>query len=60
MMKTSLTLLMVGTALGAAYKYRYKLLDMALSNDYLSKLSVNTVMKIPGVKDRVIGSVFGK
>jgi len=40
------------------YRYRYRLLNMALGNMILRTLAVRFMMNIPAFRDRVMGSVF--
>ncbi|MBS4194685.1 hypothetical protein [Lederbergia citri] len=46
--------------LGTAYRFRYKLLNAFLGNRYLRKVSVNTMMNIPGVRSKLLSSAFRK
>lgn len=52
--------LLPAALLGIAYKKRYRILNFLLGNEWLRKMSVNTAMNIPGVRERLISSTFRK
>lgn len=60
MMKFGLKLLSIATVFAAVFRFRYKLLNGVLAIPFFRKFSVNTLMNIPGMRSRMIGSVFSK
>ncbi|MBS4217149.1 hypothetical protein KHA96_02340 [Bacillus sp. FJAT-49711] len=60
MMRSIVKMLSALAVLGTAYRFRYKLLNVLLGNGLLRKVSVNTMMNIPGVRSKLMSTAFRK
>ncbi|MFD1705405.1 hypothetical protein ACFSCZ_01400 [Siminovitchia sediminis] len=45
-------------AIALLYRWRYKILNLVLSNDSIRKLSVDAVMRVPGVRSGLFSKAF--
>lgn len=59
-MSRILSILLMGLGGYFLFKKRFRLLNTILGNPMLRRVAVRTFMSIPGVKDKVIGSVFSQ
>ncbi|RHW41063.1 hypothetical protein D1B31_08940 [Neobacillus notoginsengisoli] len=53
------SILMIGTAGYAIYRYRYRLMNLILGTGWIRKMAVSTIMGMPGTKKKLMESVFG-
>ncbi|MCR2820395.1 hypothetical protein [Lederbergia panacisoli] len=60
MIKLMVKMLSALAVLGTAYRYRYKLLNILLGIGFLRKVSVNTMMNIPGIRAKLMSTAFRK
>lgn len=60
MIRLMIKMLSALAVLGTAYRFRYKLLNAILGNNFLRKVSVNAMMNIPGVRSKLMGTAFRK
>ncbi|WP_042355053.1 hypothetical protein [Bacillus rubiinfantis] len=42
------------------YRYRYRLVNLLLRSGWLRRFAVGSIMSLPGVKNRMMQSMFGK
>jgi len=49
---------MIGTAIYYGYHYRYKLMNIVLSNAWLRKLLVSGSLSLPFMREQMMQSVF--
>lgn len=59
MNKTLSSILMIGTAGYAVYRYRYRLINVILGTGWVRKAAVSTIMGLPGTKKKLMETVFG-
>ncbi|MFD2446058.1 hypothetical protein ACFSO7_19040 [Bacillus sp. CGMCC 1.16607] len=52
------SIIMIGTLGYTVFRYRYRLMNMILGTGYLRKIIVRLVMNIPGIRKRMISTVF--
>ncbi|WP_059171136.1 hypothetical protein [Bacillus sp. FJAT-27445] len=60
MNKTISSVIMFGTAGYLLYRNRYKLMNLMLGTGWIRKAAVRTIMGMPGVKRKMMDSVFGE
>ncbi|MDP4163028.1 MAG: hypothetical protein Q8906_13480 [Bacillota bacterium] len=53
------SILMIGTLGYFGYRYRYRLLNVIIGTGWMRRLAVGSVMNMPGVKDKMMQSMFG-
>lgn len=53
------SILMIGSIGYFAYRYRYRLINVLLGSSWLRRLAVGSIMSFPGVKNKMMQSVFG-
>lgn len=59
-MRTLTSIFMIGLAGYIAVKNRYRLLNILLGSGFTRKLFVGWIMSIPGIRDKMMGSVFSR
>lgn len=59
-MKQGGKLLLIAALLAVAYKKRYRMLNIILSNRWIRAASINTAMKMPNVRDQFMNNLFRK
>ncbi|MBS4176341.1 hypothetical protein [Lederbergia citrea] len=60
MRKFVFSFIMPAIMAGAAYRFRYKLLNTILGNQMLRRIGINAAMNMPGIRSRLINSAFRK
>jgi hypothetical protein len=53
------SILMIGSIGYFTYRYRYRLINVLLGSSWLRRLAVGSIMSFPGVKNKMMQSVFG-
>ncbi|UAC47249.1 hypothetical protein K6959_10985 [Bacillus aquiflavi] len=46
------------TGIFFVYRYRYQIMNIALGNILLRRMLVSSVMRVPGVRERMMQSIF--
>ncbi len=59
-MSRILSILLMGFGGYFLFKKRFRVLNVILGNPMMRRLAVRTFMSIPGVKNKIIGSVFSQ
>ncbi|PLT34708.1 hypothetical protein [Bacillus sp. V5-8f] len=57
-MRLILRMAMMGGAAYLGFRYRYRLLNTALSNSFLRKLFVKGSLNMPGVREKMVQGMF--
>jgi hypothetical protein len=61
MMSRMLTsILMIGSIGYFGFRYRYRLINVLLGTGWMRRLTVGSIMSFPGVKQKMMQSVFGR
>ncbi|WHY76126.1 hypothetical protein QNH20_18620 [Neobacillus sp. WH10] len=61
MMSRMLTsIFMIGSIGYLAFRYRYRIINVLFGTSWLRRLAVGSIMSIPGVKNKMMQSVFGR
>ncbi|RFU65704.1 hypothetical protein [Peribacillus glennii] len=58
MIRSLVRMSMMGGAVYLGFRYRYRLLNTALSNSILRKLFVKSSMNMPGVREKMVQGMF--
>lgn len=53
------SIFMIGTAGYIIYRYRYRLLNALIGTGWIRRMAVGSLMNLPGVKRKLMQSVFG-
>jgi len=53
------SILMIGSVGYFVFRYRYKLINTLLASGWLRRIAVGSIMGMPGVKKKMMQSVFG-
>lgn len=53
------SILMIGSVVYFAFRYRYRIVNLLLAAGWMRRLAVGSIMSIPGVKRKMMQSVFG-
>ncbi|MDP4085227.1 MAG: hypothetical protein Q8934_11515 [Bacillota bacterium] len=53
------SIFMIGTVGYVIFKFRYRLLNIFLGTGWIRRIAIGSVMGIPGIKRRMLQSVFG-
>ncbi|WP_251551378.1 hypothetical protein [Neobacillus muris] len=53
------TILMIVSLGFIVYKYRYRIINILLGLSWIRRLAVGSMMRLPGVKQKLMGSAFG-
>jgi hypothetical protein len=59
-MRTITSIFMIGLAGYFGFKNRYRLLNAIMGSGIIRKLLVRSMMRIPGVRNRMMQTVFGR
>ncbi|WP_428909113.1 hypothetical protein [Niallia sp. Krafla_26] len=59
-MSRILSILLMGVGGYFLFKKRFRFLNAALGNPLIRKIAVNAFMRIPGMRNRIMGSVFSQ
>ena len=54
------SILMIGSIGYFIYRYRFRIMNLLLASTWLRQLAVASMMGLPGVKNKLMQSVFGK
>lgn len=54
------SILMIGSIGYFAYRYRFRILNLLLASGWLRKIAVGSIMGLPGIKNKMMQSVFGR
>jgi len=61
MMSRMLTsILMIGSIGYFLYKYKFRLINVLLKSGWMRRIAVGSIMNFPGVKQKMMQSMFGK
>ncbi|WP_034645665.1 hypothetical protein [Bacillus methanolicus] len=52
------SILMIGTVVYLVYQNRYRLINLLFGNSFIRRLLIKIFMNVPGVKNKIIQSVF--
>lgn len=58
MVKRMLSIFMIGLAAYFLYENKYRVMNGLLGNRFLRRLAVGSLMSLPGVRSRLLQSVF--
>ncbi|GHH96993.1 hypothetical protein [Neobacillus kokaensis] len=53
------SILMIGSIGYFAYRYRFRIINLLLASGWLRKLAVGSILSLPGVKNKMMQTVFG-
>ncbi|MEH7109495.1 MULTISPECIES: hypothetical protein [Bacillaceae] len=53
------SIFMIGSIGYFAYRYRYRLINVLLGSSWVRRLAVGSIMGLPGVKQKMMQTVFG-
>ncbi|WML47517.1 hypothetical protein RCG23_19180 [Neobacillus sp. PS3-34] len=53
------SIFLIGTIGYFGYRYRYRLLNVVIGTGWLRRLAVGSFMSMPGVKSKIMQSMFG-
>ena len=53
------SILMIGSFVYFIFRYRYRIVYLLLASGWLRRLAVGSIMSIPGIKRKMMQSVFG-
>jgi hypothetical protein len=60
MMSRMLTsIFMIGSIGYFAFRYRYRIINVLLGSGWMRRIAVGSIMSMPGVKRKMMQSVFG-
>ncbi|MGG3469998.1 hypothetical protein ABES02_21250 [Neobacillus pocheonensis] len=54
------SILMIGSIGYFAFRYRYRLINVLLGSSWMRRIAVGSFMSMPGVKQKMMQSVFGR
>ncbi|MCM3566616.1 hypothetical protein [Neobacillus mesonae] len=54
------SILMIGSIGYFAYRYRFRIINMLLASGWMRRLAVGSIMSLPGVKNKMMQSIFGR
>jgi hypothetical protein len=54
------SILMIGSIGYFGFRYRYRLINVLLASSWMRRLAVGSIMSFPGVKQKMMQSVFGR
>ncbi|MEH7483250.1 hypothetical protein V7157_19715 [Neobacillus drentensis] len=54
------SILLIGSIGYFGFRYRYRLINVLLGSSWMRRLAVGSVMSFPGVKQKMMQSVFGR
>jgi hypothetical protein len=54
------SILMIGSIGYFGFRYRYRLINVLLGSSWMRRLAVGSFMSFPGVKQKMMQSVFGR
>jgi hypothetical protein len=61
MMSRMLTsILMIGSIGYFAFRFRYRIINSLLASGWMRRIAVGSIMSMPGVKSKMMQSVFGR
>lgn len=52
------SVIMIGLGGYFAYQYRYRLINVLFGNAFLRRVLVSSFMSLPGIRDRMMSSIF--
>ncbi len=53
------SILMIGSIGYFAFRYRYRIINVLLTSGWMRRIAVGSIMSLPGVKQKMMQSVFG-
>lgn len=60
MVRWMIQIFLIGLTVYMGYQYRYRLLDVALSNDVMRRILVSRFLQLPIIRDRMMQSMFSQ
>jgi hypothetical protein len=54
------SIVMIGSIGYFVYRYRYRIMNALLASTWIRRFAVGSMMSIPGVKRKLMQSVFGR
>ena len=54
------SIFMIGSIGYFAYRFRFRIINALLRSGWLRNIAVGSIMSFPGVKDKMMQSVFGR
>jgi hypothetical protein len=58
MLRVLVRIALLGTSVYLGIRYRYRLLNVALSNGFLRRMLVSSSLNVPGVRKKMIEGMF--
>ncbi|NRD80754.1 hypothetical protein HPT25_25840 [Bacillus sp. BRMEA1] len=53
------SIFMIGSIGYFVYRYRYRIINIMLGSSWMRRMAVGSIMSMPGVKRKMMQSVFG-
>jgi hypothetical protein len=54
------SILLIGSIGYFVYRFRYRLVNVLMGSGWLRRLAVSSIMSLPGVRGKMMQSVFGR
>ncbi|EKN66271.1 Na+/H+ antiporter [Neobacillus bataviensis LMG 21833] len=54
------SIFMIGSIGYFAYRFRFRIINVLLGSSWMRRLAVGSMMSLPGVKNKMMQSVFGR
>lgn len=54
------SIFMIGSIGYFTFRYRYRIINVLLGSSWMRRLAVGSIMSFPGVKQKMMKSVFGR
>jgi len=54
------SIFMIGSIGYFAFRYRYRIINLLLGTGWMRRLAVGSIMSFPGVKNKMMQTVFGR
>ncbi|MEH7353149.1 hypothetical protein V7150_06150 [Neobacillus drentensis] len=54
------SIFMIGSIGYLAFRYRYRIINVLLGTSWMRRLAVGSIMRVPGVKNKIMQSVLGR
>ncbi|WP_160721685.1 hypothetical protein [Bacillus sp. USDA818B3_A] len=53
------SIFMIGSIGYVVFRYRYKIINVLIGTGWMRRLAVGSIMSFPGIRQKLISSVFG-
>lgn len=54
------SIFMIGSIGYFGFRFRYQIINVLLASGWMRRLAVGSIMSMPGVKNKIMQSVFGR